>query len=96
MDTEANNLSREALSRFIDGVEEEAQDERLAVREYLRAVGRRGQAILSRLRGEPTVMPPMPDPPNRFLRPTRPIKEIRQSIADRAVRLGTEEDGKRE
>lgn len=90
------NLSSEALSKFIDGVEEEARDDRLAVREYLRALARRGQAFLSRLRGEPTVMPPEPDRPESLPRPTRPIEEVRQSLADRAARLGTEEDEQRE
>jgi hypothetical protein len=96
MDTEANNLSREALSKFIDGVEEAARDDRLATREYLRALARRGQAFLSRLRGEPTAMPPPPNRPESLPRLTRPIEEVRQSLADRAARLGTEEDEKRE
>jgi hypothetical protein len=37
-------------------------------------------------------MPPEPDRPESLPRPTRPIEEIRQSLAERAARLGTEED----
>jgi hypothetical protein len=70
--------------------------DRTAVRTYLRRLARRGQAFLSRLRGEPTAMPPSLDCPDNLQTPTRPIEEVRQSLADRAARLNTEEDSNRQ
>ncbi|PSQ96957.1 MAG: hypothetical protein BRD55_04780 [Bacteroidetes bacterium SW_9_63_38] len=91
-------VSPSALNDFLGGVFDRLPDreEWQKVCEYKRQLAHRGQAFLSRFRGEPTAMPPVPDPPDCIPRPTRPIEEIRQSLAERAARLGTEEDEKRE
>jgi hypothetical protein len=85
----AFNLNRR-VNQLIKRMDQDA--DRTAVREYLRRLARRGQALLSRLRGEPTVMPPPPNRPDSLPKPTRPIEEVRRSIADRAAHLNTEED----
>jgi hypothetical protein len=88
-----SNLNRR-VNRLIKRMNQVA--DRTAVRTYLRRLARRGQALLSRLRGESTAMPPPPDRPDSLPKPTRPIEEVRRSIADRAARLDTEEDSNRQ
>jgi len=87
-----------ALNDFLGGLFDRLPEREKwpKVCEYYNQLGLRGQAFLSLLEGEPTVMPPVPDPPDCLPRPTRPIEEIEQDLADRAARLGTEEGGKRE
>lgn len=91
-------VSPSALNDFLSGLFDRLPDreEWQKLCEYERRLARRGQAFLSRLRGEPTVMPPEPDRPDCLPRLTRPIGKVRQDLADRAARLGREEDGKRE
>jgi hypothetical protein len=90
-------VSPSALNDFLSGLFDCLPDreEWQKVCEYERRLARRGQAFLSRLRGEPTVMPPAPDRPDCIPEPTRSIEELRQDILERAARLGREEDGKR-
>ena len=87
------NLNRR-VNRLVNRMNRVANQ--TAASEYIRRLARRGQAFLSRLRGEPTAEPPPPDRPDSLPKPTRPIEEVRQSLADRAARLNTEEDSNRQ
>jgi hypothetical protein len=89
-------VSPNALSGFLDGLSDRLSGgDDWRVHEYFERVGLHMQAKLSRLRGEPTAMPPEPHPPDCPPEPTRPKEDILDDIADRAAHLGTEEDEKR-
>jgi len=91
-------VSPSALNDFVDGVSDRLpeREDYEKVREYYNQLGLLLKAKVGRIVGEHTVLPPEPDPPDCLPELTRPIEEIRQDILDRAARLGTEEDGKRE